>query len=120
MGKKEFEEKGRTSGLMVSMTNPLWETGKLVVMDSGFCVLELLISLVDKGAFGLALIKKRRYWHKGVPAEEILRHMQKKEVGDVDTVQGSIILNSYHITAIKDLDYLMLMMTTYGTLEHLE
>ena len=39
MGKKEFEEKGEASGLMVRITKPLWGTGKVVVMDSGFYVL---------------------------------------------------------------------------------
>ena len=34
------------AGLMVRMTNPLWETGKVVVMDSGFFVLEGFISMV--------------------------------------------------------------------------
>ena len=61
MGKKEFGEKGATAGLMVRVTK-----------DSGLCVLKGLISMVDKGVLGLALIKKRRYWPKGFPAEEIL------------------------------------------------
>ena len=38
-GKKEFEDKGETAGLMARMKMLLWETGKVVVMDSGFCVL---------------------------------------------------------------------------------
>ena len=76
--------------------------------------------MVDKGVLGSTLIKKQHYWPKGVPAEEILRHMQNKEVGDVGAFQGSITGKRYHIMAIKDTDYVMLMMTTYGTLEHLE
>ena len=40
MGKKEFEEKGAAAGLLVRMTKPLWGAGKVVVMCSGFCVLE--------------------------------------------------------------------------------
>ena len=66
------------------------------------------------------LIKKRCYSPKGVPAEEILLHMQNKEIGNVYMVQGSIIGKSYHITTIKDPNYGMLMMTTYGTLENLD
>ena len=120
MGKKEFEEKGETAGLMVRMTNMLWGTGKVVVMERGFCVLEVLISIVEKGVLGSALIKKRRYWPKGVPAEEILWHMQNKQVGDVGAFQGSIRGKIYHIMAIKEPDYVMSMMTTYGTLEHFE
>ena len=119
MGKKEFEEKGATASLVARMKKPLWGTRKVVVMDSGFYLVEGLISIVDKGVLGLALIKKRCYWPNGVPAEEILRHMQKKEVVDVDTVRGSIRGESYHIKSIKEPDYVMLMMTTYGTLEHL-
>ena len=88
MGKKESEEKGVTASLMVRMKKQFWGTGKVVVIDRGFCVMEGLISMVEKGVFGLALIKKRRYWPKGVPAEEILCYMQIKEVGDVDAVQG--------------------------------
>ena len=46
--------------------------------------------------------------------------MQNKEVGDVGVVQGSIIRKRYHIMAVKEPDYLMLMMITYGTLDHLK
>ena len=119
IGKNYFYEKGETAGFMVRMKNPLWVTGKVVVMYSGFCVLGGSISMVEKGFWGSSLIKKRCYWTMGVPEEEILRHMQNKEVGGVDAFQGSIRGKSYHIMAIKEPDYVMLMMTTYGTLEHL-
>ena len=71
-----------------------------MAMDRGFGVLEGLISMVKKGVLGLALIKKRRYWPKGVPSEEILWNIQNKEVGDVDAVQGSIRGKIYHIMDI--------------------
>ena len=73
---------------MVRMIKPLWGTGRAVVMEIGFYVLELLISMVEKVFLGSALINKRRYWPKGVPAEWILRYTQNKEIGDVDVVQG--------------------------------
>ena len=40
VGNKEFDYKGDTEGLIVMITKPLWGTGKVVVIDSGFCVLE--------------------------------------------------------------------------------
>ena len=46
MGKKELEEKGATDGLMERIKNPLWGTRKVAVMDSVFCVLEVLIIMV--------------------------------------------------------------------------
>ena len=41
--KKEFEEKGAMSGLIMRMTETLCVTVKVVAMDSGFCVPEGLI-----------------------------------------------------------------------------
>ena len=92
----------------------------MVANDSNLCVTEVFSSMFEKSVLGLALIKKRCYWHKGVPAEEIIWHMQNKEFGYVDVVQGSIRGKRYHIMDIKEPDYVMLMSTTYGTLEHLE
>ena len=62
MGKKEFGEKGATSGLMVRTTKFLWGSGKAVVVDSGFLVLEIFISMFYKSVFGLDLINKWSYW----------------------------------------------------------
>ena len=89
-------------------------------MYNGLCVLYGSVSMVEKGVLGSALIRKRRYWPKGVPAEDIIWHMKNKEVGGVDAVQVSIIGKRYHIMAIKDPDYAMLMMIKYGMLDHLE
>ena len=55
-----------------------------------------------------------------MPSEEIIRHMKNKEVEDVVTFQCSIRGKIYHNMAIKDPNYVMLMMTTYGTLDNLE
>ena len=38
----------------------------------------------------------------------------------MESVKGSIIRKSCQIMAIKDPDYVVLMMTTYGTLDNLE
>ena len=70
-------------------------------MDSGFCVLEVFISMIEKGVLGSKLIKNQRYWPKGVPSEEILSYVKNKEVGYVDAVQGSIRGKSYPIMSIK-------------------
>ena len=43
VGNKEFEEKGAMSGLILRVTKTLCSAGKVVAMDSGFCVLEGLI-----------------------------------------------------------------------------
>ena len=56
-----------TIGLIQRLTKPIWHTGKVVIMDSGFCVLEAIVALFrDKGVYSSAVIKKRRYWPKGI------------------------------------------------------
>ena len=58
MGWKEFAKKGLIVGLMVCMTNPVWDPGKVLVMYSCFCDMEGLVLMAEKSLFGLVLIKK--------------------------------------------------------------
>ena len=56
----------------------------------------------------------------GVMADDIIWHIHQKEFGDMDTVPYIIHGKSYHIVSLKEPDYVMLMISTYGTLENLE
>ena len=78
MVQKEFNEKGEMKGLTVRMIKPVRGTGKVVIMDSGFCILEGLVLMVENDVLGSAFVNKWRYWPKGVPVEDILWHIQKK------------------------------------------
>jgi hypothetical protein len=40
-------------------------------MDSGCCILQGIIEMRKKGVFGAALIKKKRYWPKLIPGDEL-------------------------------------------------
>ena len=53
-------------------------TGKVVSMDSGFCVLVGIIAMHNFGVYGQSLIKKRRYWPKNVPGEAIDSYFANK------------------------------------------
>ena len=63
MGKNEpnmttkFDEKGKTVGLLLSLTRGIWNSGRVVILDSGFCVLQEIIDLMKKGVFSSTLIK---------------------------------------------------------------
>ena len=59
LGEKTHDEKGKTIGVLLHLTEPVWGTGKLVVLESGFCVLQGLVELKKKGVYAHALIKKR-------------------------------------------------------------
>ena len=84
LGNKEFDEHGKTCGILLRLTRPVWATGKVFVLDSGFCVLKALVELKKKGLFAAALIKKRRFWPKHVAGDEIIQHFADKQVGDCD------------------------------------
>ena len=88
LGKKEFDEIGKTTGILLRLTKPFWSTGKVFVLDSGFCVLQAIVELKKRGLFAAALIKKCRYWPKHVPGNEIIAHFNDKEVGAVDAING--------------------------------
>ena len=64
MRQKYFDKKRETAGMMVRMKNPIWRSGKVVIIDIGFYVLEWPILMVEKGVFGSASIKKCHYWTK--------------------------------------------------------
>jgi hypothetical protein len=62
LGKKKYQDiGGPTVGLIRRMTKPIHGQGKIVVMDSGFCVTKEIVKMGKKGVFGQALVKKRRY-----------------------------------------------------------
>ena len=100
----------------MQLAKPFWSTGKVFVLDSGFCVLQAIVELKKQGLFAAALIKKCRYWPKHVPGDEIIAHFNDKEVGAVDTIKGTMDSISFHIHGMKEPVYIMMLMTMYGTI----
>ena len=69
LNNKEFDELGKTIGMLLCLTNPVWGSGKIFILDSGFCVLKAILELKKKGVFPAALIKKQCYWPKYIPGD---------------------------------------------------
>ena len=115
LGKLLMSEKGKTVGLVLRMTTHIHGTGKVVVMDSGFCVLDALLELKIRGVYGSAVIKKRKYWPKGIKGDEIIEHMHDRSLGDVDALYGTKDNKSFYVYAMKDAIYTMMLMATYGS-----
>lgn len=111
----EYSLLGKTVGLLLRLTKPLWATGKVVVLDSGFCVLQGLIELKKRGVYAAALIKKRRYWPKYIDGARIKAHFDDKEIGDVDALKGTLDEVPFHVFGMKEEDYILMLMSTYGT-----
>ena len=99
------------------LTKPVWGTGKLVVLDSGFCVLQGLVELKKKGVYAHALVKKRRYWPKHVLGDDIIVHFMEKKVGETDAIHGELDSIPFYLYGMKEPDYMIQIKATYGTLE---
>ena len=108
---------GPTIGLLLHMLSPIFNLGFMVILDSGFCVLKAIIELRKKGVFASALIKKRRYWPKYIHGEEIKEHFAGKEIGTTDSWAGKMDDVPFHVFSMKESDYVMSLMSTYGTNE---
>ena len=83
-GAKQYQELGNTVGLMFIICKPVFGLGKAVLFDSGLCVSKGVVELEARGVYGGALIKKRQYWPRNVPGDDIDKHFEGKEVGAVD------------------------------------
>lgn len=109
---------GKTVGLILHHTQSIWNMSKVVVLDNGFCVLLGITELRKKGIFATALVKKRRYyWPKHICGDEIVAHFQEKEVGAVDAWPGTLDGVPFHVVCMKETNYIMSLMTTYGTID---
>ena len=116
LNNKKFDELGKTIGMLLHLTKPVWGSGKIFILDSGFCVLKGIIEFKKKGVFVAALIKNQCYWPKYVPGDSIITHFQDKEIGALDALQGELDNVKFHIVGMKEPDYVMMIMTTNGTL----
>ena len=58
LGKKKWEDLGKTVGPMLQICEPVFSTGKFVLLDSGFCVSKCITSWLEFGFYAAALIKK--------------------------------------------------------------
>ena len=113
---KEHDNKGKTVGTLLHLTKPIHGSGKLVVLDSGFCVLQGLVELKKLGVFTHAFIQKHRYWPKHVKGDDIIQHFANEEVGSADALRGQLDGVPVYIYGMKEPDYTMMLMGTYGTL----
>ena len=89
----------------------------VVILDSGFCVLRAIIELKKRRVFASALIKKRKYWPKYIHGDSIDAHFNDKQIGKADSLPEQMHNIPFHIFGMKEPDYVMKLMSTYGTNE---
>ena len=108
---------GKTVVLLLRLTKPLWHTANLVILNSGFCVLKGIVELRKKGVFSSALIKQRCYWPKLIKGNDVKAQFSDCEAGVVNAYPGQMDGVKFHFSCLKELDYVMILITTYGTTE---
>ena len=103
---------------MLRMCRPIFGSGEAVVLGSIFCVAKVITGLESKGVYAEALIKKQRYWPKGVPGGIYDTHFEDKEVCDVVMIELRTEDNNLSkIFLMKDLDYVMMIMASWITID---
>ena len=116
---KEYNDMGKTVGLFLRMTKLIHGTGNVVVMDSGFCVLQAVIEFKKVGVFSSSLIKKRRYWPIHIDGEMVKAYIQDKDPGYEDARRGEYGKIPFYIYCMKEPDYFLMFMTTFGTMSRI-
>ena len=111
----KFNNQGKTVGLLLCVFEPIFGKGMVVILDSGFCVLKGIVELKKRGIYASALIKKRKYWPKYIKRDIIRQHFDDKTVGDCDSWKGNMDQVPFYVYAMKEPDYVMSLMLTYGT-----
>ena len=109
---------------MLRMCEPIFSTGKCVVLDSGFCVSKGITALLEFGVYSDALNNKRKYCPKGVPGDAIDKYFSDKDVTHMDilvaiTEEGPEE-KAFKIFCFKEPEYVMNIMVTWMTLEDLD
>ena len=115
----KFTGYSKTATLMLEITKPSHHTGKVVSMDSGFCVLVGIIAMHNFGFYGQSLINKRRYWPKNVPGDAINSYFAIKELGSAKTFRqvfdGNPLLVHFH----RDDRYVTKLMSTHSLINEI-
>ena len=113
---EKFHECGKTASLLLRLTEPIFNTGKIIILDSGFCVLEAVIALKKKGIFASALVKKRRYWPKYIAGDKIKEDFKDVAVGVTRRLPGELNGEKFDLFCLREPDYVMILISTYGSL----
>lgn len=119
--KVAHEQLGKTPGLLVRMTDTIQATNRVVVLDSGFCTLRGLIELRARGVYASVVIKRKRYWPRHVPGDELEQRASSLNIGEhvcrkgTMAIPGGVAPHPFYLVAMRDSKHILKLMATYGT-----
>ena len=103
--------------LLLRMMNTIVGSGKVIILDSGFCILKGIIELMKREIYAGAFIKKRRYyWPKFIKGDAMDAHMSTKLTGETACLTGMMDNVKYYVFAMKEPDYTSKIMASYGNM----
>ena len=70
------------------MFEPIFLARKFVVLDSCFCVSKGITALLGFGFYAAVIIKKCKYWLKGVPVDDIDQYFTEKYFTYMDMLEA--------------------------------
>jgi hypothetical protein len=105
---------GKTTALLLRMTETIWGSGRVVILDSGFGVIKSGLALLERGVYCTMYLKKKRYWPWGSFGDEVLRHMADKPVGSIVTRKGLYNDKVFYLEAFKEAQFTSITMNTWG------
>eukprot|EP00957_Ditylum_brightwellii_P013874 1045778-Ditylum_brightwellii.AAC.1 len=88
----------------------------MVILDSGFCVLQAIMTLKTHGVYASAFIKKRCYCPKHVNGAGIQSFFKDKAIGYQARLPGVLDGVGFDIFGLKEPEYIMMVMSTYAQL----
>ena len=99
---------------MLHMTKKLHGTVNIFVLNSDLFVLQVLVDIKKNGLFVYTLIKKTWYWSRQLNFKKINYHFTEKDYVAKDSIHGGIDNFPVRVIAIREEDYRMIIMSTYG------
>ena len=118
LGHPEFQTELGTStiSLMCRMKKTLCGTGKMVIMDSDFCVLIGLIGKFYRGLYGSVLVNENKYCPTGIYCDQINAHCGKRYICEHEFFSGNWKGVNFDVFAKKETNYIIIMIPTYSGL----
>ena len=114
--KKLFEdEMSKIASLCVRLAKPIWGSGRIVGLDSGFGGIPAVLELKKKGLFANAQMKKKAGWPAKTKASEMIDELAGKPVGTVRVREGRIGEHKLFTAGLADSKHVSIMINTCGT-----
>ena len=79
------KERGRkTIELLLRMTQGIWISSRVIILNSGFCILIGIVEMSKVGLFASVLNKRKRYWPKNIKGKSTKANFANRDSGSVD------------------------------------